>query len=248
MVRLRAWQASPAKAVTKVVAGVVIVLATCASALAAASIVVPTHGRVAGKGYVYWLQREWQYQFAHPQPNKACVTMTVNGRQVGYLGVTSTVLSQAPGPFRYTCSEPAGRPLYVFEFSFECSTFPGDHGWSIYLTFGTSNAQLKLCARSYFTAGAPSQTTTIDGHVVNVSKLLAVTDVFPVHSASGQPPAQSKDTSVASTTTAGRSAAYGWGLLLTGLMRGTHVIHTVGRFWGGEYPVSWAYTWKIHVH
>jgi hypothetical protein len=191
--------------------------------------VVPRGGKVAGAGYAYWLKREWQLQFAHTPPYQACQTVTVNGRKVGYLGIKSI----APATTRYTCSEQAGQPLYVIELSAECSTFHGDH-----LTFGTTNAQLTQCARTEFKQGTPTQTTTIDGHSVDVPKLVAATGVFRVHNAKGN---------FVASNGSGRSAAYGWGLLLSGLAKGTHVIHSIAKI---TQPVSarWGYTWTVTVH
>jgi hypothetical protein len=217
-------------AVTTVV-GVTLVLGLGTAAPAATGThVVPAGGKVAGTGYAYWLKREWQLQFANTPPYKACQTMTVSGRKVGYLGIKSIT----PATTSYTCSEPAGRPLYVIELSAECSTFHGDH-----LTFGTTDSQLNRCARTEFRQGTPTQTATIDGHPVDVSKLVAATGVYRVHNAKGN--------FVTSANRSGRSAAYGWGLLLTGLAKGTHVIHSVAKV---TQPISaeWVYTWTLKVH
>jgi len=217
-------------AVTTVI-GVMLALGVGTAALATAGPhVVPAGGKVAGTGYAYWLAREWQLQFANTPPYKACQTMTVNGRKVGYLGIKSI----APATTSYACSEHAGRPLYVIELSAECSTFHGDH-----LTFGTTDAQLTKCARIEFRQGTPAQATTIDGHAVDVSKLIATTSVYRVHNAKGN--------FVTSANPSGRSAACGWGILLTGLAKGRHVIHSVAKI---TQPVSakWVYTWTVTVH
>ena len=213
------------------VVGVILVLGLGTAALATTGThVVPVGGKVAGTGYADWLKREWQLQFANTPPYKACQTMTVSGRKVEYLGIKSI----APATTSYTCNEHAGRPLYVIELSAECSTFRGDH-----LTFGTTNSQLTQCARTEFRQGTPTQATTIDGHSVDVSKLVAATGVYRVHNAKGN--------FVTSTNRSGRSAAYGWGLLLTGLAKGTHVIHSVAKI---TQPVraKWVYTWTVTVH
>lgn len=217
-------------AAVSTVVGVTLVLGLGTAALAVTGThVVPAGGKVAGTGYAYWLKREWQLQFADTPPYKACQTMTVNGRNVGYLGIKSIT----PATTSYTCSERAGQPLYVIELSAECSTFSGDH-----LTFGTTDSQLKRCARTEFKQGTPTQTTTIDGHSVNISTLSAATGVYRVHNAKGN--------FVTSTNRAGRSAAYGWGLLLTGLAKGTHLIHSVAQI---TQPVraKWVYTWTVKV-
>jgi hypothetical protein len=123
----------------------------------------------------------------------------------------------------------------VIELSAECSTFHADH-----LTFGTSNSQLKRCARTEFIGGSPTVTTTIDGHVVDVLKLVAATGVYRVH----MPKNNVLGTNQPGN---GRSAAYGPGLLLTGLAKGTHVIHSVATV---SQPVNakWVYTWTVRVH
>jgi hypothetical protein len=213
------------------VVGVTLVLGPGATALAPTGTgVVPPGGKVAGTGYAYWLKREWQLQFANTPPYKACQTMTVNGQKLGYLGIKSI----APATTSYRCSERAGMPLYVIELSAECSTFHGDH-----LTFGTTDSQLTRCARTEFRQGTPTQTTTIDGQSVDVAKLVAATGAYQVNNANGN--------FVTSTKRSGRSAAYGWGILLTGLAKGKHVIYSVAKI---TQPVSakWVYTWTVIVH
>ena len=59
----------------------------------------------------------------------------------------------------------------------------------------------------------------VDGHTVDITALLVATGAFPIHAAPGNPfgvPAGN-----------GRAAAYGYGLLLTGFSRGTHIIHCI---------------------
>lgn len=223
------WSTRRRVAVVAMAFGVTLVLGL-GTATATGGNVVPPGGKVAGTGYAYWLKWQWQFQFAHTPPYTACQPVTVNGHEVGYLGIKSI----APGSSSYMCSEPAGRPLYFIELSAECSTFHGDH-----LTYGTTDSQLEKCARAEFKGGTPTQHTTIDGHAVSVMKLLAATSVYPVHNA--------KHNFVTSKQRNGRSAAYGWGLLLTGLSKGTHVIHSVAKV---TQPVSatWEYAWTVQVH
>jgi hypothetical protein len=226
------WFAARRIRVVTIVVGAALVLGLGSAAVAATGIhIVPLGGKVAGKGYAYWLQRQWQLQFADTPPYTPCQTMTVNGQKVGYLGIKSIV----PATSKYNCSEPAGRPLYVIELSAECSTFHGDH-----LTFGTSDSQLIRCARTEQEGGTPTVTTTVDGQGVDVSKLVAATGVYPVHI----PKNNLLGTKKAGN---GRSAAYGPGLLLTGLPKGTHVIHTVATI---SQPVKakWVDTWTVTVH
>jgi len=203
---------------------------TSPTSSASAINVVPVTGTVAGHGYGYWLQHEWQMVFSSPAPWNTCDTLTSNGQRVGSITFPTT-----PGTYHTTCSEPAGRPLYVWEPSAECSTFTGDH-----LTFGTADQQLRLCAPKEF-KGTP-MSATLDGKPVNLSKLVAATGAFPVQAATGSAfgfPAGS-----------GRSAAYGAGLLLTRLAKGTHVIHSVFGCspLGCSSTQDWDITLTVHVH
>lgn len=202
----------------------VLVLLLGAAALAS---VVPATGKVARKGYAYYLERAWQITFANSRPVQACQTVTVNGKRVALL-VLKTL---APEKERYTCSEPAGRPVYAVQPSAECSTFKGDHA-----KFGTSNSQLEKCARALF--NAPHDTTTVDGQAVAVAKLVASTGVYRVHVPKNGNVFESHKSGN------GRSAAHGDGLLLTGFSKGTHVIHALESF--GHY--KWDITWTLRVH
>jgi hypothetical protein len=161
---------------------------------------------VAGHGYAYWLARDWQSSYSTSPTANPCETLTANGQRVADLGWL------APGTPAYTCSEPAGRPVYVPELSSECSTFAGNHQG-----FGTTGADLQRCARTGF-KGAKA-TATIDGNPVDVSKLAVATAPFRVFASKnngfGVPPGRAL------------SAAYGYGLLLHDLSKGTHTIHTV---------------------
>lgn len=169
--------------------------------------VVPANGKVAGHGYGYWLKRSWQATFGAIPPADPCRSLTSNRRRVGYLTLTTL----APRTDKYTCREPAGRPLYVVELSNECSTFKADHA-----NYGTSGRQLMRCARALF-AGA-QVTTALDGDPVNVAGSIAATAAYRVDSPENNP--------FGVPAGMGRSAAYGFGLLLTGFARGTHTIHS----------------------
>jgi hypothetical protein len=78
---------------------------------------------------------------------------------------------------------------------------------------------------------------TVDGKPVNMWKLPAATGVYPVQAVAGNinglPPGS------------GRSAAYGAGLLLTGLAKGTHVIHSVFSIVDTG---QWDDTFTVHIH
>jgi hypothetical protein len=186
--------------------------------------VVPANGTAAGHGYGYWLQRSWQFIFSSSPRVKPCQTLTAAGQRMGYL----TLATLAPGKYTFTCREPAGRPLYVDELSAECSTFKGDHG-----NFGTSQPQLERCARATFRG--LDNTTTLDRRPVQMKKLIAGTGVYPVHIP--------KNNGLGSQPGNGRSAAYGYGLLLTGAAKGSYVVHSLARGGGATFDV----TWTIHV-
>lgn len=205
---------------------VVLLLSLGAGAFAAAgTTVVPPGGTVAGQGYAYWLQHGWQFWFGQTLPVNPCGTLTANGKRVGYLTLTSV----NPGKDKYSCTEPARRPLYVDSLSAECSTFVGDHNG-----FGTSASQLEQCAKAVF-QGA-QQTTTIDGQAINTSTLVAATGVYPVHTVS-------TNNLFSLPVGRGRSAAYGYGLLLIGFSKGTHIIHNVEVLGG----TTWNITWTVHT-
>ncbi|MBV9004635.1 MAG: hypothetical protein JO181_08250 [Solirubrobacterales bacterium] len=188
--------------------------------------VVPAKGKVAGKGYAYWLERSWQYTFSMPPPIHPCATLTVLGQRVALL----TLNTLNPGADKLTCNEPAGRPLYVVELSNECSTFKGDHDH-----FGTSDSQLTRCARALF-KGA-KVTATVDGQSVDVHKLLAATEVYPVR-------VPRKNIFNSHKASGGRSAAYGYGLLLTGVSKGTHTIHNLWSIGTSK----WDITFTVQAH
>jgi hypothetical protein len=201
-----------------------LLLSLSSVALAGQTAVVPPKGKVAGDGYAYWLARSWQASLSVSAPVNPCQTLTANARRVALL----TLKTDAPGTDAYTCSEPAGRPIYVDELSDECSTFKGDH-----IGFGRTDADLKRCARTGFRGGR--ETTTIDGHGVDVSKLVAASPAYsirvPKNNILGLPQGN------------GRSAAYGHGLLLLDASKGTHIIHTIAR----AGPARWDVTFTVHV-
>ena len=118
--------------------------------------------------------------------------------------------------------------MYVVGIGNECSTLKGDHG-----NFGTTDAQLRQCARALYQG--PKQSFTVDGQSVNVRKLVTATGVFAIHVPKNGlfplPPGK------------GRSASYGPGLLLTGLSKGTHSIHGVTKIG----TMEWNNTWTVHM-
>src|SRR5689334_22038146 len=100
-----------------------LLLSISGAALAGQATVVPANGKVAGHGYAYWLVRSWQASLSAQAPVNPCQTLTANRQRVALL----TLKTDAPGTDAYTCSVPAGRPIYVDQLSDECSTFKGDH-------------------------------------------------------------------------------------------------------------------------
>jgi len=167
----------------------------------AASPVVPAGGKVAGKGYAYWLKLVVLQQFEHTV-GAPCDTVTVGGERVAVLSHYSNRSVSS-----VTCDEPVGRPIYVVQLGYECSTLKGDHPG-----FGTTSAQLKKCAVAW--ADRDVDTAALDGQPIDLHKLMIPTGVFFVPKvASGQAPTA-------------RSAADAPGLLLRGLTKGTHTIRT----------------------
>jgi hypothetical protein len=177
---------------------------------AAGSTVVPPNGKVAGHGYAYYEKRGWQLFFSFPGPEpKACRTITVDGQVVAIVGGFRD---------KSSCVEPAGRPIYFPGPVNECSTVKGDHG-----SFSTSASALKKCARFVMRGAVASE--SLDGHVVaNFARFLTATGVFKVHVPKNRFPGITSRTP--------RSAAYGYGLLVTGLTKGTHTLKRTGTIMG----------------
>ena len=203
-------------------------LGGAAVALGASTPVVPLHGSVAGKGYSFWMERFWQNLFASGklQP-KPCETVTVGGQRVALLSDGAA----GPGPYGYTCTEPVGRPVYLQGLSDECSTFRTDHNG-----FGTSPSQLKLCARKIFKAA--SAHLWVDGAPVrHFNRFVMATGLYPVH--------VPKHNGFGIKKPSGRSAAYGSGVLLSGLTKGTHTVWINGVIPSAKFHVAFA--WTLHV-
>jgi hypothetical protein len=205
-------------------AGLLMLAGGSVSASAAARHVVAGGGRVAGETNAYWLRRSWQRVFDTSAPVNPCQSMTAHGQRVSYLTLTTI----APGDDRYTCSVPAGRPVYVVGLSNECSTFTGDHG-----TFETTDADLRTCARTGFPG--VHETTTIDGRPVAAHQLVAATGAYPVHAV--------RHNILGLPAGHGRAAAYGDGVLLSGLAKGDHTIRTRAAIGSS----TWRLTFVIHA-
>ena len=206
---------------------VVLSLATVAFAASGTPVVQPK-GQVAGHGYAYWQKRFWQNLFASGRlAPKACQTLTVGKHRVALLGVGAA----GPGPYSRRCNEPAGRPIYAQALTDECSNFSTDHSG-----FGTSAAQLRLCARKIFTAASVG--VWVDGvPVKHFDRFITATGVYPV-----RVPTHNQ---FGIKRHHGRSAAYGTGLLLSGLAKGTHTIWVNGDIPSAHFHVAFTYTVQV---
>jgi hypothetical protein len=113
----------------------------------------------------------------------------------------------APGGVE-SCTVRSGTKVFVTANTFECSTFDGDHSG-----FGTTEAELRACARQNDVHVAP--TVTIDGKSVPVTEVETrpLNIVLPAGNIFGPPPG-----------TQGLSVAHGWVALLHPLTPGTHTI------------------------
>ena len=107
-----------------------------------------------------------------------------------------------------SCTVRPGTKLFEVGSSYECSTFPGDHG-----TFGTTFRDLLTCARESDSQVAP--TVTLDGRPVRLAEVETgpLYIVLPTNNIFGLP---------AGST--GLSAAHGWVALVHRLPLGTHTI------------------------
>jgi hypothetical protein len=207
MLDRRKWQTPggrtrPPYPISATIAAAALVLALCGAAAAATpSHVVAPNGQVGGKGYSYYLERGWKVFFASPGP---CQTVSVGGLRVAVVNPT-----EEP-----TCTEPAGRPIYVTGPGAECSTIPGDHNG-----FGKTASQLEQCARAEMKNSVVH--AWLDGHQVpSFARFITATDAFAFRLAKNRFPGVKQRS--------GRSAAYGYGLLLTGLTKGTHTLRHAG--------------------
>jgi hypothetical protein len=185
---------------------------------------------VAGKGYGDYVGKSWQVIFESPaHEDNLCATTSVGGTTVAM--IWSKAVAKGSGTYTQTCSEPVGRPIYLQHVANECSTFKGDHAG-----FGTTAAQLKRCARSPF-ANATG-TTTVDGRkLAHPDRYLAASPVYAVN-----PP---KSNYFGYKKRHGRSAAYGYGVLLRGLAAGTHKVVVAGTIPSFKFHIKVTYTIKV---
>lgn len=194
-----------------------------------ASTVVPATGTVAGKDYAFWLKHMLQVGYAtNSSAPPFCTVVSVGGQDVTWLGTGSSGTSGST-----TCSQPAGRGLYVGGPAGNCSTLQGDHSG-----FGTTSADLQKCARGDFESAfaSVSHGVTLDGRLM--PSVVTSTGVFYVPKVVSEGLCSSP--CVAAPTA--HAAGYGSGLLLSRLSNGTHVIHfAIGA------PDNVSVTFTIHV-
>jgi hypothetical protein len=107
-----------------------------------------------------------------------------------------------------SCTVKPGTKVFVAANTFECSTFHGDHPG-----FGTTEAELRACARQNDVQVAP--TVTVDGKSVPVTEVETrpLNIVLPADNIFGLPPG-----------THGLSVGHGWVALLHPLTPGAHTI------------------------
>jgi hypothetical protein len=192
------------------------------------SAVVGPGGSAAGGGYVYWLGVKNRLFFDTPAPGPpVCAT------EHGPAGPIAFLLGGGRERQSFSCREPAGRPIYVNGLTNECSTLKGDHNG-----YGTSDAQLRRCARNGYRGLTAS--ATLDGkRIANYHELIAtsppITFHIPTHNPFGIAPQS------------GRSIAYGEGLLLPDLPSGTHNIRISERFPAPNQSNDNTVTYAVHI-
>lgn len=184
---------------------VAVLLAAPAALASTLNDVLPRTATVYGQSYRDLMTRTWELYFASPAL-KPCQTVTIGGRSI-------TLVENFHGG-KSSCRVPAHQPIYVNEYTTDCSTIPGDHNG-----FGTSDNDLMTCSR-----GIGGSTTKVLISVWldrrNVPRFGNVfwrgTKAFPVELAPGRFEGVADRQVLA--------AAWGWSLLLRGLPKGTHTL------------------------
>ena len=120
----------------------------------------------------------------------------------------------AGGP-ELSCTATPDTKIFVVGYSWECSSFTGDHTSNAgdNFVYGTNAGQLRQCARNNDLQEAP--TVTVDGKSVTQTAVetAPLNIVLPDDNIFGEPPG-----------TQGLSVAHGWVTLLNPLTPGTHKI------------------------
>jgi hypothetical protein len=189
--------------------------------------VVGPGGKAAGGGYAHWLAVKNRLFFDASGPLPAC------GTQHGRAGTIAFLVGGGRDRHSFTCSEPAGRPIYIAGLTNECSTIKKDHNG-----YGTSDDQLSRCARNGY-AGL-SASARLDGTpVANYRRLLALAPAIAFR--------LPKNNGFGIAPQSGRSVAYGEGLLLSGLRAGTHTIRISEKFPAPYQGNDNTVTYRLHI-
>lgn len=197
-----------------------VLLAPAAGAQTARGAVVPKGGEVAGKTYGQWLATWWQLRLNRPPDVSIC-------RQVGDVAVLIGGRNADAGESD-ACTIPAGQAVYLNGLAAECSSMQPQP------LHGDTSAQLKACAKRRY-RGA-KVTATVDGRPVSAYGSFATASPAAAVTMPRVNVLKSKRRS-------GRVAAYGVGLLLTGLTPGTHVVRQKGGLPGRPFRL----TYKLRI-
>lgn len=170
----------------------------------ALSAAAPSAGAAPTKKLHAQLGALWTAVFETPSAQNSFGT---GGEAFGCWSLDGTVAPLGPTGVS-SCTVKPGTRILVAATSFECSSFPGDHG-----SFGTTEAELRTCARQNDLQSAPP--VTVDGRAVQVREVeTALLDiVLPADNIFGQPEG-----------TEGQSVAHAWVALLDPLTPGSHQI------------------------
>jgi hypothetical protein len=199
-----------------------LVLALSSAALASdIDQVVQPSGTVYGQGYAHYLQQVWKYYFSS---SSMCQTTTVGGRKVA--------LAEDYKSGKSTCTVPANEPIFINSLSTECSNLPGQHNG-----YGTSDSDLQKCSRTVTEKALITE--WLDGQrVANFGKIFwkqVPTFTASVSSGRFQGVSQSR----------ARASAWGWGLLLKGLSKGTHTVKCKATYPSGGTEFASTVTLKV---
>jgi hypothetical protein len=203
--------------------GALLIAPAAPAGAAAADVVVPKGGTVAGRTYAQWLGAWWQLRLNRPPDVVIC-------REVGDVAVLIGGRSALSGGESDACTVPLGQPVYLNGLAVGCSTMQTG------ALHGDTDAQLRSCARRQF-RGARGLRATLDGEVIaGYGGLVAASPVVAV--------AMPRVNVLKTRKRSGRVAAYGVGLLLQGLTAGTHTVRQSGTLSDGR---TLRLTYKLRV-